>query len=451
MALPDWSAVRSLEAERLTELFARDSNRVATLSADVAGIHFDWSKTHLTAEMIAAFSKIAADGAWRQARRAVRRREDQRHRRPRGGAYRRARRRLARERQPRAQSYHARMRALIDAIEAEAFGPIRSHPAYRHRRIGAGPRPAGRCAGPRRRPLRSRRGLQCRRRRAGRCARSLRSAGDADRHRVEDLHHHRDDAQRRKRAPGWMQGGVEDPYGRSSRSPPRPKRRSRWGVDETRVLPFSESVGGRYSLWSSIGFPAALALGWDAFEELLEGAAEMDRHFRLAPFEANAPVLAAFADLYYTQVRGCETRATFAYDERLRLLPSYLQQLEMESNGKRVTAEGQPVLPDRADHLGRRRHRCAACGVPAAPPGHPPGAARVHRLDRAGRRLAEEHHRQLLLNMFAQGAALMAGRKNDDLARDYPGDRPSRRRCCSTRSTRARSARCWRSTSSALS
>src|SRR3546814_2318507 len=90
-------------------------------------------------------------------------------------------------------------------------------------------------------------------------------------------------------------------------------------------------------------FPAALGLGWEAFERLLEGAAAMDRHFRFAPIERNAPLLAAFADLYYARAQGAETRAVFAYDERLRLLPSYLQQLEMESNGKSVTAGGDPV------------------------------------------------------------------------------------------------------------
>src|SRR4029450_8497333 len=99
------------------------------------------------------------------------------------------------------------------------------------------------------------------------------------------------------------------------------KKATESGIDETRILPFSETVGGRYSLWSSIGFPAALALGWDAFESLLEGAAAMDRHFRLAPALGNAPVLAAFVDLYYANVRGAETRAVFPYDERLRLLP----------------------------------------------------------------------------------------------------------------------------------
>ena len=152
----------------------------------------------------------------------------------------------------------------------------------------------------------------------------------------------------------------------------------------------------------------------------------MDRHFRLAPLEKNAPVLAAFADLYYTQARGCETRAVFAYDERLRLLSSYLQQLEMESNGKRVTAEGVAVAYPTAPvtwggvgtdaqhavfqllHQGTRLIPVEFVAV--AEPGHD---------------LDDEHHRQLLNNCFAQGAALMAGRANQNLARDYPGDRPS--------------------------
>jgi glucose-6-phosphate isomerase len=426
MALPDWSAVRSLEAERLTELFARDSNRVATLSADVAGIHFDWSKTHLTAEMIAAFSKIAADMGLVAKRDALFAGEKINVTEGRAVEHTAERGEGSPESVSRAQSYHARMRALIDAIEAEAFGPIRS---IIH--IGIG----GSALGP---------------------DLLVDALGrDADRYEVavvsnvdgvalEDALDRFDPATtliaiasktftttetmlNAESAISWlMQGGVVDPYGQLVALTAAPEKAIAFGIDETRVLPFSESVGGRYSLWSSIGFPAALALGWDAFEELLEGAAEMDRHFRLAPFEANAPVLAAFADLYYTQVRGCETRATFAYDERLALLPSYLQQLEMESNGKRVTAEGQPVswptapitwggVGTDAQHAVFQLLHQGTRLVPLEFIGSiEPGDG-----------LAEEHHRQLLLNMFAQGAALMAGRKNDDLARDYPGDRPS--------------------------
>jgi glucose-6-phosphate isomerase len=199
-----------------------------------------------------------------------------------------------------------------------------------------------------------------------------------------------------------------------------------FGVDETRILPFSESVGGRYSLWSSIGFPAALALGWEAFEELLEGAAAMDRHFRLAPLAANAPVLAAFIDRYYVNARGAQTRAVFAYDERLRLLAPYLQQLEMESNGKSVKIDGRPVgratsqitwggVGTDAQHavfqlLHQGTHLVPVEFIAAIEPDHG---------------FVEDHHRQLLINCFAQGAALMAGREADDPARSYAGDRPS--------------------------
>jgi glucose-6-phosphate isomerase len=225
----------------------------------------------------------------------------------------------------------------------------------------------------------------------------------------------------------WLEeGGVADPYGKLIALTASPDKAIAFGVDETRILPFAETVGGRYSLWSSIGFPAALALGWDAFESLLEGAAAMDRHFRFAPFEANAPVLAAFADIYYADVRGAETRATFAYDERLRLLPSYLQQLEMESNGKSVRLDGSPAgratapilwggVGTDAQHavfqlLHQGTHLVPVEFVAAIEPGDS---------------LHEDHHRQLLINCFAQGAALMSGRHADDPHRSYPGNRPS--------------------------
>jgi glucose-6-phosphate isomerase len=220
--------------------------------------------------------------------------------------------------------------------------------------------------------------------------------------------------------------GVEDPYGRVIALTASPDKAVEWGVDETRVLPFSEGVGGRYSLWSSIGFPAAIKLGWEQFEELLDGAAEMDRHFRLSALHENAPALAAFADLYYTQVRHCETRATFAYDERLRLLPSYLQQLEMESNGKGVTVDGTPVgrptapitwggVGTDAQHAVFQLLHQGTHIVPVE----------FVAVTEAGDTLPAEHHRQLLLNAFAQGAALMKGKQADDPARSYPGDRPS--------------------------
>ena len=159
---------------------------------------------------------------------------------------------------------------------------------------------------------------------------------------------------------------------------------------------------------------------------MLAGAAAMDAHFRDSDGCANLPLLAAFADLLYARLKGAETRAVFAYDERLRLLPSYLQQLEMESNGKRVTATGAPVegptapitwggVGTDAQHavfqlLHQGTHLIPVEFIASIAPGDA--------LDPA-------HHRILLMNCFAQGASLMAGRQSDDPARSYPGNRPS--------------------------
>ncbi|MEP2179969.1 MAG: hypothetical protein ABJI04_08540, partial [Marinomonas sp.] len=134
----------------------------------------------------------------------------------------------------------------------------------------------------------------------------------------------------------WLsESGVDDPAGRVIALTASPDKAVEWGVDETRVLPFNESVGGRYSIWSSIGFPIAIAAGWDEFTAMLAGARAVDEHFRDTDGRANLALRAAFADQFYSRLRGCQTRAVFAYDERLSLLPDYLQQLEMESNGKR--------------------------------------------------------------------------------------------------------------------
>lgn len=426
MAIPDWSAVRALERRTLNDLFAGDKGRVASLSADVAGIHFDWSKTHLTPDAVAAFSKIAEAMDLSGKRDALYAGDVVNVTEGRSVTHGAERGEGSPEDVAQARGFHGRMRALIDAIEAEALGPIQ-HILH----IGIG----GSALGP---------------------DLLVDSLGrDMDRYDVaivsnvdgvalEDVFDQFDPQAtlvavasktftttetmlNAESALAWLaEGGVEDPYGRVIALTAAPDKAVEWGVDETRVLPFAESVGGRYSLWSSIGFPAAMALGWDAFEELLEGAAEMDRHFRFTPLAQNAPVLAAFADLYYTQVRGCETRAVFAYDQRLALLPSYLQQLEMESNGKRVRTDGAvvgyPTSPITWGGVGTDAQHAVFQllhqGTHLVP-------LEFIAVIEAGDALNEEHHRQLLLNAFAQGAALMAGRGNDDAARAYPGDRPS--------------------------
>ncbi|KQM67727.1 glucose-6-phosphate isomerase [Sphingomonas sp. Leaf17] len=422
----DWTAIEALPATKLVDLFDQDSNRLSMLSLDVAGIHFDWSKTHLTKDAVTAFEALAKAQGLAAKREAlfsgahINVTEDRavEHTAERGEG--------APDSVARARAFHQRMRTLIDAIEAEALGPIR-HILH----VGIG----GSALGPD--LLIDALGREDKRY-------DVAIVANIDGVALEDAFARFDPAAtllvvasktftttetilNATSALQWMtEHGVEDPYGKVIALTAAPDKAVEWGVDETRVLPFSESVGGRYSLWSSIGFPAALALGWDAFEELLEGAGEMDRHFRLTALHENAPALAAFADLYYTQVRHAETRATFAYDQRLKLLPSYLQQLEMESNGKGVTVDGDPVgrptapitwggVGTEAQHAVFQLLHQGTHLVPVE----------FVAVIEGGDTLAEEHHRQLLLNAFAQGAALMKGKQVSDPARSYTGDRPS--------------------------
>ncbi|WP_299203789.1 glucose-6-phosphate isomerase [uncultured Amphritea sp.] len=116
-----------------------------------------------------------------------------------------------------------------------------------------------------------------------------------------------------------------------------------FGIKQENIFEFWAWVGGRYSLWSSIGLPIALSIGYTLFIELLEGAYEMDRHFMEAPLRQNMPVLMALIGIWNTNFLGAETQAIIPYDQALHQLPSFLQQLDMESNGKSVDSEGKPV------------------------------------------------------------------------------------------------------------
>jgi glucose-6-phosphate isomerase len=122
-----------------------------------------------------------------------------------------------------------------------------------------------------------------------------------------------------------------------------PEKAITWGVPAENVFAFWDWVGGRYSLWSSVSLVCAVALVDGAFEALLCGAAEMDAHFRTAPFSANLPALSAAVQMWNREALGHGSYALIPYSERMRLLPAYLQQLEMESNGKRVTREGEAL------------------------------------------------------------------------------------------------------------
>jgi glucose-6-phosphate isomerase len=421
-----WAALEAAPRPTLAQLFAAEPDRVAALAVEEGGILFDFSKTHLDPDLLAAFAELARAADLAGAREALFAGRIVNPSEGRAAEHSAERGQGAPESVARAAALHARMRALIDAIEADAFGPVR-HILH----IGIG----GSALGPDFL-------IDALGRGSGRYEAAV--VSNVDGAALEEAVAEFDPQAtllviasktfttsetmlNARSALEWLaEGGVADPYGRVIALTAAPDKAIAFGVDETRILPFSESVGGRYSMWSSIGFPAALALGWEAFEQLLEGAAAMDRHFRLAPVERNAPILAAFVDRYYANLRGAETRAVFAYDERLRLLPSYLQQLEMESDGKSVKLDGTPVgratapitwggVGTDAQHavfqlLHQGTHLVPVEFVAAIEPGHS---------------YDEEHHRQLLVNCFAQGAALMAGKPSEDPHRAYPGDRPS--------------------------
>ena len=116
-----------------------------------------------------------------------------------------------------------------------------------------------------------------------------------------------------------------------------------FGIAEDRVFGFWDWVGGRYSLWSAIGLPVAISIGFDNFARLLDGAHTMDEHFRMAPPEANMPVLMALIGIWHRNVWDMATHAVLPYDQRLRRFAAHLQQMDMESNGKRVSRAGKPV------------------------------------------------------------------------------------------------------------
>jgi len=421
-----WNKIAALPQAPLTDLFAQDAERIKLLSLDVGGIYFDFAKTHLTGEMMTLFEQLATATDFDSRRDTLFT----------GGISNATEGRAAEHTAERgegkaasvanAKAFHTRMRALIDVIEAEGFGVVKS---IIHVGIG------GSALGPN--LLIDALGRDAERYNV-RIVSNVDGAALKEAFKTCDPHTTllaiasktfttTETMLNAASVIDWMRmAGVSDPLGRAIALTAAPEKAVEWGVDETRVLPFNPAVGGRYSLWSSIGFPAAIALGYAAFEEMLEGAAEMDRHFRLAPLHENAPALAAFADLYYAQIRSAETRAVFAYDERLRLLPSYLQQLEMESNGKSVTVEGTP--------LGRHSAPITWGGV--GTDGQHAVFQLLHQgthlipvefiaVAISGHELIDDHHTQLLQNCFAQGAALMAGKHTDDGARNYPGDRPS--------------------------
>ncbi|MFN2452717.1 MAG: glucose-6-phosphate isomerase, partial [Pyrinomonadaceae bacterium] len=185
---------------------------------------------------------------------------------------------------------------------------------------------------------------------------------------------------------------------------------SRFGIDTDNMFGFWDWVGGRYSMDSAIGLSTMVAIGPDCFRELLSGFHAMDEHFRTAPFERNLPILMALLAIWYNNFFGAETTAVLPYSHHLSRFPAYLQQLDMESNGKSVNRDGEPT-------------GCSSGPVIWGEPGTN-GQHAFYQLIHQGTKLVPcdflapmethnpkgDHHAILLSNFFAQTEALMKGK-----------------------------------------
>ena len=191
-----------------------------------------------------------------------------------------------------------------------------------------------------------------------------------------------------------------------------------FGIDPGAMFEFWDWVGGRYSLWSAIGLSIALAIGMDRFEELLAGAHAMDEHFRTAPLERNIPVVLALLGVWYIDFFGAESHAVLPYDQYLHRFPAYLQQADMESNGKGVTRSGArvdyptgPILWGEPGTNGQHAfYQLIHQGTRVIPADF---IAAVESHNPLG-----QHHALLLSNFFAQTEALMRGKSEEEVRRE---------------------------------
>ena len=217
-----------------------------------------------------------------------------------------------------------------------------------------------------------------------------------------------------------------------------------FGIDPDNMFEFWDWVGGRYSLWSAVGLSIALAVGMEHFEALLEGAFEVDEHFRTAPFSRNLPVIMGLLGIWYIDFFHAESHAVLPYDQYLRHFPDHLQQLDMESNGKRIDLQGRavgyatgPVVWGQPGTNGQHSFfQLLHQGTHLVPCDFLVAARSHHQLG--------DHHAILLANCLAQAEALMRGRTAEEAraelarqelppqrlellaaARTFPGNRPS--------------------------
>ena len=205
----------------------------------------------------------------------------------------------------------------------------------------------------------------------------------------------------------------------------RPAAANEFGFDTSNIFEIWDWVGGRYSLWSAIGLSISISIGHDNFARLLKGAKAMDDHFLHSPLDRNMPVILALIGIWYNNFLDTESIAIVPYCERLRLLPSYLQQLDMESNGKstsihelEMVGTTAPIVWGQAGTNGQHAFfQLLHQGTKLIP---------VDFVGIVKENLGDEYqHKVLLANMVAQAAALMIGEASDNPHLHYPGDKPS--------------------------
>jgi len=196
------------------------------------------------------------------------------------------------------------------------------------------------------------------------------------------------------------------------------KAATNFGIDPENIFEFWDWVGGRYSLWSAVGLSTALYLGMDNFEELLEGAFEMDEHFRTAPLEENIPVILAMLGIWYNNFFDADSHALLPYDQYMHRFSAYVQQLDMESNGKKVTTDGEkvdystgPIIWGEPGTNGQHAfYQLIHQGTKLVPCDF---IAPIETKNPVGR-----HHPILLTNFFAQTEALMLGKTEEEVRQD---------------------------------
>lgn len=243
----------------------------------------------------------------------------------------------------------------------------------------------------------------------------------------------------------WMAKSVSDPASQFAAISTNLEATAEFGIPAERVFGFEDWVGGRYSMWGPIGLSIMLAIGEEDFHEFLRGAQAMDTHFRTADLSENMPVALALVGIWHHQIHGHATRAVLPYEQRLLRFPAYLQQMEMESNGKSVTRDGKevdqtvgPIVWGEPGTNGQHAFyqlihqgkQVVPCEFLVGAEGHEPELA--------------HHHKAILANCLAQSEALLLGRSYEvarermaakgyegeeleahAMQRVFPGNRPS--------------------------